>query len=228
MFERIWNAITKGSAREPEPLLAAAVVRDALHAAFDSLLRKVGFERPKPLKWVRSTKVPIRELVEILPLKGAAVSARWGYSIDFVPHVSSGRVRWHRTAKSALLDLVWDPLDFAGLDGWTFSRFGVEAELASRAHAFAAKVCRSALGDLDRASQISDLPVLYREWAARPTVRFSIENYNQAFLVEAFVKAHLHQDDALSCLQAGAKRAQLDDALVQDLVNLFDSVSKAE
>jgi hypothetical protein len=39
------------------------------------------------------------------------MKARWGFSLDFVPHISRGRVRWHRSDKTAILDVIVDPTE---------------------------------------------------------------------------------------------------------------------
>lgn len=45
-------------------------------------------------------------------MKGASYVPIWGISLDFVPHVAGNRLAWHRTDKSARMDLVYDPVDF--------------------------------------------------------------------------------------------------------------------
>lgn len=225
MFDRLKHALGWRSSSEPTDLQPTAVFNDALRSAFDKELLTHGFEQVKALKWVRSAKRDIRDLIELYPLKGASIAPRWGFSLDFVPHVAAGRVRWHRTAKSSMLDLVWDPLDFVGLDGWTQSRFVVLAELPRVAQLFAAKVCRAALADVAKAQHVSDLPLLYREWAARPTVRFSIQNYPQAPIGEAFVLKRLGLPGALDCLRGGTSGSDFDDATRQQLLSLLEAES---
>jgi hypothetical protein len=206
MFERLKRVFSSHGSAEPADFVPAPVFNDALRSAFDNELLHQGFERVGPLKWVRSAKPAIRELVVLYTLKSLSTAPSWGFSLDFVPHVDAGRVRWHRTAKSSMLDLVWDPLDFAGVDGWTQSRFVVLSELPRLVQRFAEKVCRTALEDLAKAQQVSDLPLLFREWAARPVVRFSIKNYKQAPLAEAFVLQRLGLPGALDILHDAAAR----------------------
>jgi hypothetical protein len=223
MFDRIKTALGWCTSPARVELLPAAVFNEALLSAFTHVLRAQDFEHVKPLKWVRSAKPAIRDLIELYSLKGASIAPRWGFSLDFVPHVAAGRVRWHRTVKSSMLDLVWDPLDFAGLDGWTQSRFVEPPELPQITQLFAAKVCRAALADLARAKQVSDLPALYREWAARPAVRFKMQNYHQATLGEAFVRQRLGLPGALQCLQEGAARGDFDDEAKRQLTLLLEA-----
>jgi hypothetical protein len=225
MFDRIKHALGWRTSPEPVDLLPAAVFNEALRSAFAHELLPEGFEHVKPLKWVRSAKPAIRDVVELYSLKSASVAPRWGFSLDFVPHVAAGRVGWHRTVKSSMLDLVWDPLDFAGLDGWTQSRFIVPSELSRLTQLFANKVCRTALADLARAKQVSDLPMLYQEWAARPVVRFKMQNYHQATIGQAFVRQRLGLPGALECLEEGASRFEFDDDTREKLIALLEAGS---
>ena len=36
------------------------------------------------------------------------MKACWGFSLDFIPHISGGSVRWHRSDKTAMLDIIID------------------------------------------------------------------------------------------------------------------------
>lgn len=68
-----------------------------------------------------------RHVVELQALKGLSYCPQWRLSLDFVPHITGGgKVRWHRTAKSARLDLVYRPIDFepssADTREWAVSR----------------------------------------------------------------------------------------------------------
>jgi hypothetical protein len=93
---------------------------DAIFAeTFGAALRADGFEQVDRRRWVRSTKQPIRELFSLLAMKGGYFSPCWGFSLDFVPHVSGSSVRWHRTAKVARFDLCYDPVDYTtDAGGW--------------------------------------------------------------------------------------------------------------
>ena len=48
-----------------------------------------------------------RKLVQVFLVNQAYGTLQWGWSFDFVPHVSGGKLAWHRTDKSARLD-VWE------------------------------------------------------------------------------------------------------------------------
>src|ERR1019366_1821763 len=85
-----------------------AILADTL----SPLLAQEGFVTPShPRKWVRA-RPPLRDLFEVVAMKGAAFVPRWAVSIDLVPHLQGDEIRWHRTDKGALADIVYDPVDF--------------------------------------------------------------------------------------------------------------------
>ncbi|HTS18633.1 MAG TPA: hypothetical protein VMP11_13750 [Verrucomicrobiae bacterium] len=63
-------------------------------------------------RWIDGSKPPVRRLFEIALLKGASLRAEWGFSLDFVPHISAGRVKWHRSDKSARFDIIVSGCEF--------------------------------------------------------------------------------------------------------------------
>ncbi len=71
-------------------------------------LLPLGFVEQKPLHWVCSTRAPVRLLFCYEKLKGGVVAPCWGYSLDFVPHLAGGKVKWHKTEKSAMFDAFVD------------------------------------------------------------------------------------------------------------------------
>lgn len=77
----------------------------------EAVLAPMGFECQKPLHWLRSSDAPIRQIFCFRQWKGGAIAPAWGVSLDFVPHLSGGMVKWHRTPKSAQLDLIVDARD---------------------------------------------------------------------------------------------------------------------
>lgn len=89
-------------------LLTIAEVQFHIGEAVSAALTSQGFSLTRPLQWIDSRGVPVRRVFEYWQLKGGVVAPRWGYSFDFVPHLSGGKIKWHRTDKSALLDVFID------------------------------------------------------------------------------------------------------------------------
>ncbi len=90
--------------------LLSAAERDAVIAPLlRERLEPLGFGEIAPRRWIDGSKPPARRLFELELLKGAGLKACWGFSLDFVPHLSGGRVRWHRSDKTAMLYVFVDP-----------------------------------------------------------------------------------------------------------------------
>jgi len=80
--------------------------RDAIIAAhLREYLPSLELTEMSARRWVDGSVPPVRRLFEMQLLKGAAMQACWGFSLDFVPHVSAGRVKWHRSDKTARFDI---------------------------------------------------------------------------------------------------------------------------
>src|SRR5258708_10612223 len=78
-----------------------AVLADRIDDALRTELAPMGFELVRPRRWVSGTKDSIRRIFEFQALKGATYSARWGFSLDFVPIARKGHLRWKRTPTGA-------------------------------------------------------------------------------------------------------------------------------
>jgi len=127
---------------------------------------------------------------------------RWGFSLDYVPHVEGGStVRWHRTYKSARLDLTIDPID-AGSGECVIAQdfFAEEAEavrkVSDRAHQVVDVLERDALPLLTTVDTVPQLEPLFVRWLDSPARRFGFWNYLQAPLAYTFTLAYLRREDA--------------------------------
>jgi hypothetical protein len=173
-------------------LVRAADADAILSGIADPLLADRGFRPVGRRRWVRSFP-PVRHLFEVVPLKGASLVPCWGISLDFVPHVAANEVAWHRTEKSALRDLTFDPVDFYadwrdrwsidGLRGTNAFRAAVERVLP----AAVAEACawlddaRDEPAALERARWLLS--------AKRPGGRFKFHNFVQQPLAYAILLA---------------------------------------
>lgn len=158
---------------------------DALDDAFRPELRQLGFERVRPRRWVRGAKAPIREIFEFQVLKGGVYSARWGFSLDFVPILRGGRCRWKRTSKAAAFDLCIDPVDDGGsiVDRYCVRPATISNEVRPEDVRRAAKAAlQTAHRSFDRVGSVADIIAIIRERASMCFRRFSLENYVQTHL----------------------------------------------
>jgi hypothetical protein len=77
-----------------------------LEQALSEVLVPLGLAAVSPRRWVHTQAGSARRLLEVRAMKGAALQLWWGFSLDYVPHISGGKLRWHRTVKSAMLDVM--------------------------------------------------------------------------------------------------------------------------
>ncbi|MCX5512439.1 hypothetical protein [Kaistia algarum] len=82
----------------------------ALHDAAPAELQRVADRR-----WIGETSGGIRKILEFQAYRGEHYSARWGFSVDFVPRLTKGGLAWKRTSASARFDLCIDPIDVEGI-----------------------------------------------------------------------------------------------------------------
>lgn len=156
-----------------------------LQPVVEAKLAPLGFECVKTLRWVRSADAPIRQVFGFLQWKGGKLAPRWGLSLDFVPHISGGRIKWHRTPKSAVFDLCVDARDrvldmpyIQGIDPISKIAGAVASEAITRARAF-----------WDSARSIPDLLVAF-DWLKRYlSTGLGFDNYVQHPIALAFVLA---------------------------------------
>lgn len=151
------------------------------HLLLDQLRPRLpDFEPVTPRKWVRAARAPIREMFLIQSMNPIMFCAIWGVSLDYVPHLSGSSLRWHRTSKSALFDLNYDPLDYtAETAGWV-------ATSAAEIAALLEKTVPLAFGFW---TSTADLLAAFAEKERRPFVRFGFHNYVQQGLAYAFTLA---------------------------------------
>ena len=89
-------------------LLSATQRDEIITKHLREFLPPLGLAEITPRTWVDGSQPPVRRIFELSLLKGAAVKACWGFSLDFVPHISGGKVRWHGSDKTARLDVIVD------------------------------------------------------------------------------------------------------------------------
>jgi hypothetical protein len=170
----------------PDRMMAAPAFADRVDESIGAELSPLGFERIRPRRWVAAAQPLIRSIFEFQALKDATYSARWGFSLDFVPLWRADGLKWKQTAKTANFDLCIDPIDqYGGPPDWcSYSRPIWPGEVANfpRMAAAVKESTRAAKLDFSRANSISDLVAMFQERAAMRFQRFSLENYTQTHL----------------------------------------------
>jgi hypothetical protein len=162
-----------------------------LQRIFGTALESNGFQPSSRRRWNRSRVPGMRDLFEVAALKGATLSPRWGFSLDFAPHVTPGGVKWHRTGKSAIFDIVDDPVDITSpyeINQSPFSMFTMNgfAFLEKAAIGSAEASLREATKFWEQVHGESDIIRVADRLRTRPAIRFGFYNYVQQPLALAF------------------------------------------
>jgi hypothetical protein len=185
-----------------------------------------GFEQIDRRRWMRSEKRSIREVIRLTSMKGVRLSPSWGFSLDFVPHISAGRLRWHKTLKSTVLDLSYDPYDYEDKI-FTISRFASADAVRNAALDLLADVLTRSSEFFDSVRTVADLPRSVEAKRNRPFVRFGFLNYVQEPMAYAFVLAKLgNLDDARKWFEVAKRYHQLDKIELDKLEVAFRTAQK--
>lgn len=158
---------------------------EVINHAVDATLGPAGFHSVEARKWVRSSKIPVRELFVVNPLKGGVYSAAWGFALDFVPLSSGGKLKWKKSDRSCRADLWIDPIDLAGeVPGWCsfvhlpgYKVANVRTIETTIQHAVA-----QARLDFDHVTTLAELERLFDERSRLTYRRFGFNNYVQVYL----------------------------------------------
>jgi hypothetical protein len=91
----------------------------------------------------RQSSDEVVQMIQLSAGKGGSYGFRWGVSLGFIPHEWSPRPRFHRTLKSARLDLFEEPFNFLIADhcsgeGWDYLVDGMHGESCMRRDMLAA------------------------------------------------------------------------------------------
>jgi hypothetical protein len=192
-----------------------AVLADRIDAALRAELAPMGFHLVRPRRWVSGTKGSIRRIFEFQATRGAGYSARWGFSLDFVPIARNGYLRWKRTPKGADFDLCIDPIDeFGDVPDWcSFVHLPGYMEADTDQIIQAVKDSTGAArNDFARVESVGDLISMFRNRAQMTFRRFSLENYVQTHLAWGLgltaIGQHREGDTHISlfCAQRGIDR----------------------
>lgn len=177
------------SIREQVYVRGGAMGSDTLDRLLDEVfgpsLTGAGFTRARPRRWERRSREPISEIFNIQAIGGAMRSARWVFSLDFVPNFQNRRFRWKRTFSDADIDICIDPInDTSRLHPWhSFTYVWGSEAYPSEVAAVASTSVRAAFLNFDRIRSVQDVVTLFERRAARDDYRrFSPDNYVQTDL----------------------------------------------
>ncbi len=76
-----------------------------LQETVSARLEKKGFKWDGSSLWFKDNKSSIKQVFQYVRLKGEQGTFAWGVCLDFVPTISGGKMKYHRTDKSVKLHL---------------------------------------------------------------------------------------------------------------------------
>jgi len=169
--------------REFDLLFAAE--RDSILASHLNVpLAELGLAQIAPRHWVDGSRPPARRVFQMSLLKGTGIVAQWGFSLDFVPHVSGRGLRWHRSDRTAKLDVIVDPkrpCQTSYSDGAKWLHHDLKT-LVPDAVARAEETWR-------RGATFAGMLEILREIREQKPNRFNFQNYSQLPLALMFLLA---------------------------------------
>jgi hypothetical protein len=191
----MFSSLLERFRRQPDlgrPLQRGKVFGDIVAGVLEGALPP-GFQRVGDLSWVSDPTDHIRYLLKFQAMKGMTFSACWGMSVDFVPVWGGGKLRWKRTAKSAVCDLCIDPIDLSGrIPGWCSFYSNDRAYHVERAASAAVKAARL---DWSKITALKDVADTFEARTKMTFRRFSLENYVQTDIAWGLVLISLGQPD---------------------------------
>src|SRR4030095_10376942 len=156
-----------------------AICRECLRESLSPL----GLAEMTVRVWLDGSQPPVRRLFELQLARGA-MKACWGFSLDFVPHIAGGRVRWHRTDKSARLDVYIDPRDLPQPDFMHGA-----ARFSADLRALLTEAVARAQETWKRGTTLQGLLHIVREIRDRKTNHLGFYNYVQLPFAHAMLSA---------------------------------------
>jgi|SRR6266850_1424840 len=172
------------------------IVHKLIEEIFDDFLLKDGFEKVKPLKYVRSR---LKEMHDVIKFKGEHVGLlfTWGLSLRFVPHITMGvgEIRWHRTPKSAKMDLIYSGFHRDGNDlGFRIRTTHGKDGLRNDAVTTRVHLLPKALQFFNTVKYFSDLEALFQHEGFHNEWGWKLSNHPQVALAYAFYLAKNGQE----------------------------------
>lgn len=166
-------------------LLPAEAFHGPIHAVLDARLSRLGFVCSKPGTWAKEDCREGRPMIVMQHYKGKMSAPVWGYSLNYVPHLNNAcsRVAWHRTLKSARLDVF--PFD-EQQDLPSLSRFATAEEHVVAADRILGDACDRAERFFATFSTAGDLLPLFNRLRDYDGDGLGYWNYTNLPLAHAF------------------------------------------
>lgn len=205
-------------------LMAAETFNGKIDRHFGSALCEIGFEKIKENKWVKDLETGIRKVVTMMHWKGAVSTPRWGYSLDYVPHFDNSykNIYWHRTNKSAMIDVFPIYFDFFK---YSFSRFSTPDEHSKKLKELMPEIIYDINEFYSSGCEMQDLVSILEKCHSSRSSGLDFWNWTQLPLAYAFVLNKSGESEkAKIILDKFVDRENIAVNAKQKLIDRFNSV----
>lgn len=203
-------------------LLSAEAFYAPIDAFLESPVAELGFVRTGRSTWVKEDCRSARPMFELRHYKGKMSGPVWGFALNYVPHLNNSctKLYWHRTVKSARLDVF--PFDeIENMKG--LSRFATTEDHEAATKQVLGTALDRATRFFDDIQSTSDLLPLFERLRRYNGDGLGYWNYTNLPLAHAFT-LRVNGDYAAgkSILEKYARRFNIAEPALADLLRRFE------
>lgn len=202
---------------------------DEFHAPIDAFLNPrlaaLGFVRRRRCSWAREECLSARPMFELWHFKGATSAPVWGFALTYVPHFNNSctRLFWHRTVKSARLDVLpFDEIERTQ----DLSRFSTPSDhevAVQRVLDSAVARAKKFFGDF---RSTEDLLPLFERLQRDKKSGLGYWNYSNMPVAHAFtLRVNGDYDGGKSILDEFVQRMEISGAALDDLLRRYEQAT---
>jgi hypothetical protein len=211
--------------------LSPPLIDKVLAEIFDIPLSDAGFKKIRSRFYVRTRLPQMNDVIEFHRGNLDLVFV-WGLSLNFVPHITNGveNVRWHRTSRSAVMDLRYSGSGKNPEAGWSIKTTQGEQTLLQSAELTRSEMLPKALAYFESVRVFSDLSAKFREAALPDKWGLTLETRYQQHLAYCFYLAKSGQEnEARKMMSAWLSRSfnSFRPETLEELSQLFEQATKS-
>jgi hypothetical protein len=211
--------------RSYSDLLSADEFYAPINAVLSLRLAALGFVRPRQGVWVKEDCLSGRPIFKLRHFKGAVSAPAWGFALTYVPHFNNSctKLHWHRTVKSARLDVFpFDELE----QTQELSRFSTPPDHETAVERVLDAAVRQAKEFFESFQSTEDLLPLFKRLQRDKGSGLGYWNYSNLPVAHAFtLRVNGDYAGGKQILDEYVQRMEISGAALGDLLNRFEQAS---